>query len=83
MELVQPTQHLWYGSFGSDRPNQLMGGQAYCVNCLTFHKSRPQWLFAGGSDGAVELWDIGVPQGDTLKADCRWVNVLVGGDAED
>ena len=71
MELFLPIQHLWYGSFGSVRPNQVMGAQEYTINCLCFHQGEPQWLFAGGSDGAIELWDIGVPEGESMKANCK------------
>jgi WD40 repeat protein len=71
IELFLPIQHLWYGSFGTDRPNKVMGAQEYVINCLRFHREEPQWLFAGGSDGTIELWNIGVPDNETMKADFK------------
>ncbi|XP_064460732.1 leucine-rich repeat and WD repeat-containing protein 1-like [Ornithodoros turicata] len=52
ISLIHPEQLVCYNTFPA---------HTGYVNCLAFCRSQPAWLFSGGLDQKIFLWDIGCP----------------------
>ncbi|XP_013379781.1 leucine-rich repeat and WD repeat-containing protein 1 isoform X2 [Lingula anatina] len=73
VHLIHPAQHLCYA--------ELKGHTKY-ISSLLVHPEEPTWLFSGGADAKVILWDIGVPSFPDYKTSHKQLLVLQspGGD---
>ncbi|KAF0311878.1 Leucine-rich repeat and WD repeat-containing protein 1 [Amphibalanus amphitrite] len=61
--LLHPDNLTWYATFSP-------GPAGRCeVTALVFHPRRSRWLLAATGDGAVSLWDVGVPAPPLYKVE--------------
>ncbi|XP_067130256.1 leucine-rich repeat and WD repeat-containing protein 1-like [Centruroides vittatus] len=52
IHLLHPSQLVCYCSFKAHNR---------AVNFILFHPTEPTWLFSGGADKKIHLWNIGIP----------------------